>query len=374
MQAEREACGPRAVVTMQGIPVLQEAAMRVGKEGASPGPAALRHEAGWRGSRASQQTLLEAARRLLRPMDLAAVLEEALTLVHTLFGYRISAVLLVDRETRELRCAAQRGWGPEAAKRRYRVGRDGVVGWVAYTGWPYYAPDVQREPRYLEVAPGVRSELVLPLRPDGGETVGVLSVASTELEAFSEDARGLLEAYSLLVAAAVQRAERDAELSRLALTDPLTGLANHRALYQTLRRELAQASRYAFPVSVVLLDLDGFKQVNDLFGHPYGDEVLRLVARMATEACRGMDLPARLGGEEFVLVLPHAPKLAALQVAERLRRRIDETALEEGIRLSASFGVAVFPDDGNTPDALVRAADEAMYRAKRAGGNRVEAS
>jgi diguanylate cyclase (GGDEF)-like protein len=311
---------------------------------------------------------------MLRPLDLQGVLEEALTAVHTVFGYRICAVLLVDREARELWCAAHRGWTPEAARRRYRVGREGLAAWVAYTGWPYYAPDVQRDPRYVEVAPAVRSELALPLRPEASETVGVLSVASTEPEAFSEDSRGLLEAYSLLVAAAVQRAERDAELSRLALLDPLTGLANHRALYQTLRRELAQASRYSFPVSVVLLDLDGFKQVNDLFGHPYGDEVLRQVARMATEACRGMDLPARLGGEEFVLVLPHAPKLAALQVAERLRRRIEEISLEEGLRLSASFGVAVFPDDGNTPDALVRAADEAMYRAKRAGGNRVEAS
>ncbi len=358
---------------MQGVSLAHEAVLaQLPREPSAS--LSVRHEAGWRGSRLWQQALLEAARRMLRPLDLQGVLEEALTAVHTVFGYRICAVLLVDREARELWCAAHRGWTPEAARRRYRVGREGLAAWVAYTGWPYYAPDVQRDPRYVEVAPAVRSELALPLRPEASETVGVLSVASTEPEAFSEDSRGLLEAYSLLVAAAVQRAERDAELSRLALLDPLTGLANHRALYQTLRRELAQASRYSFPLSVVLLDLDGFKQVNDLFGHPYGDEVLRQVARMATEACRGMDLPARLGGEEFVLVLPHAPKLAALQVAERLRRRIEEISLEEGLRLSASFGVAVFPDDGNTPDALVRAADEAMYRAKRAGGNRVEAS
>lgn len=334
----------------------------------------VRHDAGLREYRLSQQTLLEAARRLLRPLDLQGLLEEALTIVHTLFGYRVCAVLLLDREARELWCAAHRGWAPEAAKVRYRLGRRGVAAWAGYTGWPYYAPDVSRDPWYVEIAPGIRSELALPLRPEGSDTLGVLSVASTEPEAFSEGARGLLEAFSLLLAAAVLRAERDAELSRLALTDPLTGLANHRALYQTLRRELAQASRYTFPLSVVLLDLDGFKQVNDLFGHQYGDEVLRQVARMATEACRGMDLPARLGGEEFVLVLPHAPKLAALQVAERLRRRIEQTTLEEGVRLSASFGVAVFPEDGNTPDALLRAADEAMYRAKRAGGNRVEAS
>lgn len=358
---------------MQGVSLAHDPLAQLQREPWVSG-LSLRHEAAWRGSRVSQQSLLEAARRILRPMDLQGVLEEALTVIHTVFGYRISAVLLLDREARELWCAAHRGWGPEAVRRRYRVGREGVAAWVAYTGWPYYAPDVQRDPRYVEIAAGVRSELALPLRPEVSETVGVLSVASTEPEAFSEDSRSLLEAYALLLAAAVQRAERDAELSRLALTDPLTGLANHRALYQTLRRELAQASRYSFPLSVVLLDLDGFKQVNDLFGHPYGDEVLRQVARMATEACRGMDLPARLGGEEFVLVLPHAPKLAALQVAERLRRRIEETSLEEGLRLSASFGVAVFPDDGNTPDALVRAADEAMYRAKRAGGNRVEAS
>lgn len=357
---------------MRGVSLAQEPLAFLQRDPwAGLGP---RYEAAWRGARVSHQGLLEAARRMLRPLDLQGVLEEALTAVQTVFGYRVCAVLLVDPQARELWCAAHRGWAADAVRRRYRVGREGVAAWVAYTGWPYYAPDVQRDPRYVEIAPEVRSELALPLRPEGGETTGVLSVASTEPDAFPEDSRNLLETYALLVAAAVQRAERDAELSRLALTDPLTGLANHRALYQTLRRELAQASRYAFPLSVVLLDLDGFKQVNDLFGHPYGDEVLRQVARMATETCRGMDLPARLGGEEFVLVLPHAPKLAALQVAERLRRRIEETALEEGLRLSASFGVAVFPDDGNTPDALIRAADEAMYRAKRAGGNRVEAS
>jgi diguanylate cyclase (GGDEF)-like protein len=86
-----------------------------------------------------------------------------------------------------------------------------------------------------------------------------------------------------------------------------------------------------------------------------------------------MDLPARLGGEEFVLVLPRAPKLAALQVAERLRRRVEDAGRDADMRLSTSVGVSVFPDDGSTPEALLRTADEAMYRAKRAGGNRVEA-
>ncbi|MDR5683483.1 MAG: sensor domain-containing diguanylate cyclase [Armatimonadota bacterium] len=328
----------------------------------------------WRMARVSHQTMLETTKRLLRPMDMAAVLDEILTQVHTLFGYRIAAVLLVDRQARELYCAAQRGCNPDVAeKRRFRIGKDGLVGWVAYTGWPYYAPDVHREPRYIEAATGVRSELVLPLRIEG-EVIGVLSVASTEPEAFPDEMRGMLDAYATLAAAAVQRADRDAELERMALTDSLTGLANHRALHQMLQRELAQAARYTYPVALLLLDLDGFKQVNDLFGHMYGDEVLRQVARMMTEVSRGMDLPARLGGEEFVLVLPRAPKLAALQVAERLRRRIEDAAREAEMRLSASVGVAVFPDDASTPDALLRAADEAMYRAKRAGGNRVEAS
>lgn len=345
------------------------------QEVATTGTAARgpRADPAWRSARGTQQAILETARRLLRPMETVAVLDEVLTQIHTLYGHRIAAVFLVDRQTRELYCEAQRGCNPDVAKnRRFRIGKDGIVGWVAYTGWPYYAPDVHREPRYIEAAPGVRSELVLPLRVNG-EVIGVLSVASTEPEGFSEELRGVLETYGMLAATAVQRAEREAELERMALTDSLTGLPNHRALHQMLRREIAQAARYTYPVSVLLLDLDGFKQVNDLFGHLYGDDVLRQVARMLTEASRGMDLPARLGGEEFVLVLPRAPKLAALQVAERLRRRVEDAGRDADMRLSTSVGVSVFPDDGSTPEALLRTADEAMYRAKRAGGNRVEA-
>lgn len=171
--------------------------------------------------------------------------------------------------------------------------------------------------------------------------------------------------------ATVRLEARLEELSRLAQTDGLTGLANHRALREALVRETAEAGRFGHPVSVVLVELDKFKQVNDQYGHMRGDAVLRSVAEAMKNACRTMDLAARFGGDEFVLLLPQTPKAAAAQVAERLRHSLEKLPLPDGVRLTASLGVASMPDDETSADGLLEAADRAMYQVKNTGGNRV---
>jgi diguanylate cyclase (GGDEF)-like protein len=165
-----------------------------------------------------------------------------------------------------------------------------------------------------------------------------------------------------------------ADLERLARTDPLTGLANRRRFMEELEQEVERSERYGRPLSVVALDLDHFKSVNDSHGHAAGDDVLREAAQALQSVCRDVDLAARMGGEEFSLLLPETDIPGARIVAERVRERIAGAAHRspagQAFRVTASLGVATVKP-GASGEALLQAADEALYRAKDAGRNRV---
>ncbi len=210
----------------------------------------------------------------------------------------------------------------------------------------------------------------------GAAMAGVVALGPSERGASSEDKQlvaiiakelgGPLRIVSLVDAA-----------RHLAMTDPLTGLLNRRAFVEAMSREIAQASRHDHPLSILLLDVDHFKKVNDTRGHEGGDVVLRGVAGVAQQIARKSDLVARWGGEEFVVGLPYAAEAGARVAAERLRRAIADAsfALPEGppLRVTASIGVA-HAVRGETLDVIVARADQAMYLAKSRGRNRVETS
>jgi len=201
--------------------------------------------------------------------------------------------------------------------------------------------------------------------PGGREEISRLG------EAFDQMAQGLQD--------------RDADLQRalkesreLAITDPLTGLHNRRYLWELLGRELLKARRNRTPIAAILADIDHFKRFNDTWGHEAGDLVLKRVADVIREQVRGSDIGCRYGGEELAVVLPETTLEVAVERAERIRRGIEALRLEHGGRpldaVSASFGVAVFPQHADNAEALLRAADEALYGAKNAGRNRVVVS
>ncbi|MBN1943547.1 MAG: diguanylate cyclase [Phycisphaerae bacterium] len=161
--------------------------------------------------------------------------------------------------------------------------------------------------------------------------------------------------------------------------DALTGLMNRAAVYDALEREQSRLARQGGCLSVVMLDLDHFKSINDTFGHAAGDAVLQDIAKRLDHASRSYDLVGRVGGEEFLLVMPNAPLSSAVEIAERIRHVIADTPVNIGARtlnVTASLGVAsaVVPDERVSMDELVQAADDALYRVKGSGRNRVEAA
>jgi diguanylate cyclase (GGDEF)-like protein len=158
---------------------------------------------------------------------------------------------------------------------------------------------------------------------------------------------------------------------RSAVTDGLTGLFNHAYFLQTLRQEVLRSKRHGLKASLLLLDLDDFKDVNDQRGHVEGDRVLMKAAAIVRDSVREIDIAARYGGEEFAVLLPDTARLGAFVVAERIRARIEKRFRRKRPRVTVSGGLAIFPEDAGTPADLIVQADAGLYRAKAAGKNRV---
>jgi diguanylate cyclase (GGDEF)-like protein len=231
-----------------------------------------------------------------------------------------------------------------------------------------------------EIQLGGASALAAPLGvpEEGGRVVGIVSVARAD-EPFTSGERELFAYLTNQAAVSVENVDLHETVSRQAVTDELTGLFNHRRFQEVMAVEVERARRYHQELGLIMLDIDNFKGVNDTYGHLQGDMVLREVARVLRQSSRDVDEPARYGGEEMAVALPQTDLEGAFQFAERVRRRIEALELpfidgrDGSLRVTASFGVASLAGtpDGDK-DALVAAADAALYEAKRAGKNRTE--
>jgi diguanylate cyclase (GGDEF)-like protein len=174
---------------------------------------------------------------------------------------------------------------------------------------------------------------------------------------------------------ALEMADMYRKLRALSVTDGLTGLLNHREFYERLDREVDRAKRYAHTLSLLILDVDDFKRYNDRFGHPAGDEALRVLASLLRQSARGTDILARYGGEEFAVILPESSNGGAMLMAERIRSSLAGANLspipDEVVHLTVSIGIYTSEAGGTSVDTIVSMADEAAYRAKAEGKNQV---
>jgi diguanylate cyclase (GGDEF)-like protein len=216
-----------------------------------------------------------------------------------------------------------------------------------------------------------RSAVVLPMVANDS-VLGTIHVQLTvKWHELKETDERFFRIMSATAANALRNAQLFEEMEHKAKTDYLTGLYNHRSFQSMLTAEMARAGRHAHPLSLLIIDLDYLKQVNDQFGHMAGDAVIREVGETIRSECREYDLPARYGGEEYTVILPETTLHEALELAERLRERIASRAFSGVGHVTASIGVANYPINALGKDELVRVADRALYDAKNNGRNRV---
>jgi diguanylate cyclase (GGDEF)-like protein len=249
-------------------------------------------------------------------------------------------------------------------------------GWTPTEGRPLVIEDIEAAPScFGAIDSRARSLMLVPLQ-SVERLVGLLYFGSREANAFGPRVVDLATTFANQVVFPVQRAILEEELKRLAYTDTQTSLYNHRHFQAQLDEEVRRAQRYSRPMALMMLDIDDFKQLNDRYGHPAGDAVLRDIAGILRSSLRSVDVPARYGGEEFAIVCPETTKEQATVLAERLRARIEDHELDLGdgtrLRLTVSIGVAAFPADAGGKSDLIDAADRRLYEAKRGGKNRVQ--
>jgi diguanylate cyclase (GGDEF)-like protein len=293
------------------------------------------------------------------------------------------SLLLVDDPKQELYFELAIGKGAQALKDiRIKMGQ-GIAGWVAQNGEAVVVPDVSRDTRFFakvdeKTKMETRSIVAVPVRIRD-HCLGVIELVNCiGPNGFHQRDLALLEALADFAAIALENARHVQRIHELTITDDCTSLYNARHLNFILETEVYRSQRYGYEFSLVFLDLDRFKNVNDTYGHLMGSKLLAEIGLVIKNHCRLIDFAFRYGGDEFVVLLPQTSKENACIVARRLHRLIRETTWlqAEGlnVRITASIGVASYPTDSKTKVELLHLADEAMYLVKNSTRDNVAAA
>ncbi len=317
-------------------------------------------------------------------LDLAGTLDSVCESLRNLTTSDSVAVYLWDTRTETLRMAALSYdaalYGPEyegnLTTMTLRLG-EGMVGWAAMHREPLRIDDVGTDTRALAV-PGTarhtKSAIVIPLVVED-RLVGVARLVKLGIGSYIDDHFRFARTIASQAALAIAAAEAHEEIRRLSVTDELTGAYNTRHAMQRLREEIESARRHDEPVSLLVIDGDCMKQVNDQYGHAEGNRLLVELSTAMRASLRLTDVLGRFGGDEFIVVLPRTPRADALVTAERLRAAVAahgcRTSRGETIHATVSVGIATYPEHGRTADDLFGEADRRLYEAKQAGRNRV---
>lgn len=254
----------------------------------------------------------------------------------------------------------------------------GITRWVLLEGQPVHVPDVGADPRYhpsVDSLPGIRTSACLAAPLKVREMVLGVLVAVNRIDAspFHDRHLRVLSLLANQTAIAIENGKLFRRAEQLAVTDDLTQVYNYRFLKMALRREVKRAARFSQKFSILMIDVDNLKKYNDQNGHLRGSEVLRQVAQILVREARSIDLVAKYGGDEFVVILPQTTREGARVLADRVKSAVEGTAFplaDPGV-ITVSLGVATYPENGITAGELLESADIALYAAKQTGKNRV---
>jgi diguanylate cyclase (GGDEF)-like protein len=325
----------------------------------------------------------ELGKALTSSLELDQVLRTIMEKIDEFLRPDTWSLLLLDEPKQELFFELAVGKGSQALKDvRIKVGQ-GIAGWVAQHDEAVIVPDVSQDTRFFsqvdeKTKMETRSIVAVPVRYRD-HCLGVIELINcVGSDGFQERDLALLEALADFAAIALENARHVKRIHELTITDDCTSLFNARHMEFILETEVYRSQRYGYEFSVVFIDLDHFKSVNDTHGHLFGSKLLAEVGLMIKNSCRRIDFAFRYGGDEFVIVLPQASRENAFIVARRLHKLIgDSTWLTSdglNIRLTASIGVASYPADARTKVELLHLADEAMYVVKNTTRNGVAAA
>jgi diguanylate cyclase (GGDEF)-like protein len=324
--------------------------------------------------RATQLEAINAiARQTTNVLDVPELLTRVCTLALSAFGADHVSIMLAENDTLVLRANAG-SLTPTFGGAVPVPPSFPLCGRAFVTSSASLVRKVEPTPTAPPLCKQSRSELALPLIAVGS-TLGVLVLDSATEDAFDPTDMQPLESVADICAGAIQNARYFDQVRQLAYRDGLTGVFNRRYFETRILEEISRANRYQSEVSVLMIDVDQFKQLNDEFGHLLGDEVLRRMSGMFTQHLRTSDIVCRYGGDEFAVLLPETDNATATSVAEKLRR-LAECCEFAGVPrpVTLSIGVASVPVNGTTRDQVIKAADEALYLAKQSGRNRVRSA
>jgi diguanylate cyclase (GGDEF)-like protein len=295
------------------------------------------------------------------------------------------SLMLVDYETNGLLLEAKKGMtNGRTDKLRIRKG-EGIAGRVAELGEPFLVENVEIDPRIKQKNRRhykTLSCVSVPLKIEE-RVIGVLNLSDKiSGEVFDEEDLRLIQSFATHAAIVMERNvlySQTEKLKKLSITDSLTGLLNRRYFHERLEEEVSRSGRHGRNLSVMMLDIDGFKYYNDTFGHRIGDKALKVIADIILNSVRSIDIVSRYGGDEFMVILPETDKALAVQIAERLRADVAKIVLPtngiadaSSIAITLSIGMVCYPEHGGTAELLLEHVDKALYLAKKRGKNRIE--
>ncbi|MFH2055897.1 MAG: sensor domain-containing diguanylate cyclase [bacterium] len=322
------------------------------------------------------ETIYETSHALGAILKQREISVKVLTIVEEILGYENCSIMLQIPNQGLIREIARLHMGeryfadlPEPEPPR------GLIAEVVESGESRLVPDLQEQTRYTPITRGTRSVLIVPMISQG-KAIGVLAAEALRPGQFAEIDQKVFSILAAEAAMAYENARLHEELEKLAVTDDLTETFNFRYFEDRLEEEKRRARRYSQPLSLLMIDIDWFKRCNDKLGHQTGNIVLKGVAEVIGTSIRDTDILCRYGGEEFVVILPQTEHPEALRVGERVRANVEATTLggEDDYpetKVTVSVGVTTYPDNGAAPERLVQLVDQAMYRAKEMGKNRV---
>ncbi len=329
------------------------------------------------------EVLIEIGKALTSTLDLGVVLNLIMEQLRRLLQSQAWALLLCDAASGDLLCAIDESPAVQPRKGLRLVRGREVAGWVAEHGTPLLIPDLRLDPRFDETvgrSSGFvpRSVLCVPIK-SRDEVLGVIELANgPQASSFTKGDLQILATIADYAAIALGNARNFQRINELVITDDLTGLYNCRHLYALLDEEVERISRFGGKLSLIFIDLDFFKRVNDTRGHLIGSRTLAEVGALIRGNIRKICKAARYGGDEFVIILPNTGKGGAMTLATRLRELFREHSFRDDdgtpFNLTASFGLATYPDDARSRDELLRMADQAMYRVKEGTRDAVQSA